>query len=232
MVVAAGIRPEVGLAKEAGIATERGIVVDDAMRTDAPAVMAVGECAQHRGTVYGLWGPLAEQARTAGATVCGDPAAFSGTVPATTLKVAGVDLYAGGTQAATDGQDELVWSDGRRGVYRKLVLQDEQLAGAVLVGDTTDARELSALLRGGQAVPDWMLAAPGQAAERDEPKPGDTVCSCNAVTRGELCDAIAGDGLSTVTEVARSTRATTGCGSCTADVEELLRTVNPPETRA
>ena len=231
VVVAAGIRPEVGLARDAGIATDRGVVVDDAMRTDAPAVMAVGECAQHRGTVYGLWGPLAEQARTAGATVCGDPAAFSGTVPATTLKVAGVDMYAGGAAAAGQGQDELVWSDGRRGVYRKLVLQDERLAGAVLVGDIADAGELSGLLRDQHPVPDWMLAAPGQAAIRDEPGPEDTVCTCNAVTRGQLCDAIAREGLTTVADVGRATRATTGCGSCTSDVQELLRR-NGPETEA
>jgi len=226
VVVAAGIRPEVELARNAGIATDRGIVVDDAMRTDSPDVMAVGECAQHRGTVYGLWGPLAEQARTAGATVCGDPASFTGTVPATTLKVAGVDLYAGGRQIAEHGHDELVWSDGRRGAYRKLVLDGDLLVGAVLVGDVDGASELSSLLRGRQSVPDWLLAGPGQAAEREEPKPEDTVCSCNSVTRGELCDAISDDGLSTVAEVARSTRATTGCGSCTSDVEELLRTVD------
>ena len=223
VVVAAGIRPEVTLAREAGVATSRGVLVDDAMRTDSPGVWAVGECAEHRGTVYGLWGPLAEQARAAGAAVCGDPGRFSGTVPATTLKVAGVNLYAGGVQSAGAGQDELVWSDGRSGAYRKLVLDGDRLVGAVLVGDTRGSRELSGLLRSHDPVPERLLAAPGQATEEPEPSPEDTVCSCNAVTRGELQKAIAGRGLSTVAEVGRATRATTGCGSCTAEVEGLLR---------
>jgi ferredoxin-nitrate reductase len=235
VVVAAGIRPEVTLAREAGVATARGVLVDDAMRTDAPGVWAVGECAEHRGTVYGLWGPLAEQARVAGAAVCGDPGGFSGAVPATTLKVAGVDLYAGGAQSAGTGQDELIFSDGRSGTYRKLVLDGDRLAGAVLVGDTKASRELSGLLRSHDTVPERLLAGPGQAAEEPEPSPEDTVCSCNAVTRGELQRAIGGGGLSTVAEVGRATRATTGCGSCTAEVEELLRAsdrVHREETHA
>ena len=190
VVVAAGIRPEVTLAREAGVATARGVLVDDAMRTDAPGVWAVGECAEHRGTVYGLWGPLAEQARVAGAAVCGDPGGFSGAVPATTLKVAGVDLYAGGAQSAGTGQDELIFSDGRSGTYRKLVLDGDRLAGAVLVGDTKASRELSGLLRSHDSVPERLLGTPGQSVEEPEPSPEDTVCSCNAVTEGR---AAAGD---------------------------------------
>ena len=96
VIVAAGVRAETTLARAAGIAVNRGIVVDDALRTSAPSVWSVGECAEHRGIVYGLWAPLAEQARVAGAGVAGDPAAFHGAVQATTLKVSGIDVYAGG----------------------------------------------------------------------------------------------------------------------------------------
>ena len=223
VVVAAGVRPETTLAREAGIECGRGILVDDSLRTSAPSVLAVGECAEHRGTVYGLWAPLAEQARAAGATACGDPAAFHGAVLATTLKIAGVDVFAGGAQSAGEGQDELLWSDGRRGAYRKLVLAGDRLAGAVLVGHTARAMELSALLRSGAAVPEDLLAPPG-AAGPGEPAsdPAALVCSCNSVSRGVLDAAIRAGGLCTLADVARTTRATTGCGSCVGDVRRIL----------
>ena len=99
VIVAAGVRAETTLARAAGMQCARGIVVDDELRTSAPSVWAVGECAEHRGTVYGLWAPLAEQARVAGARIAGDPGAFHGAVQATTLKVSGVDVYAGGGSA-------------------------------------------------------------------------------------------------------------------------------------
>jgi len=242
VVVAAGVRAETTLARAAGIDCERGILVDDALRTSAPSVLAVGECAEHRGTVYGLWAPLAEQARTAGATACGDPAGFHGAVPATTLKVAGIDLFSGGAQGAAAGQDELLFSDSRRGAYRKLVLSGDRLAGAVLVGDTSGARELSGLLRSGERVPAELLAAPGvSAAPEADPDPAAIVCSCNCVTRGAIDTAIRAGGLSTLTDVARITRASTGCGSCAGDVERILvateneraaEHVHRPETRA
>lgn len=228
VVMAAGVRPEAGLARAAGIETGRGILVDDELRTSAPAVWAVGECAEHRGTVYGLWAPIAEQARAAGASVCGDPAAFHGSVPATTLKVAGVEVFSGGVQSASGEQAEVVWSDGRRGVYRKLVLEGERLVGAVLIGDTAGARRLSALLRSGANVPEQILLPPGSADPvPTEHAPGETVCSCNAVTRGQIDEAIRAGGLTTLQQVSRATRAATGCGSCAGEVEALLRAAAP-----
>jgi ferredoxin-nitrate reductase len=232
VVVAAGVRPETALARAAGIETGRGVLVDDALRTSAPGVWAVGECAEHRGTVYGLWAPLAEQARVAGASVCGDPAGFHGSVPATTLKVAGVDLFAGGAQAAVGGQEEVVWSDGRRGAYRKLVLDGDRLAGALLVGDAAGARELSGLLRAGGQVPERLLCPPGaRPPEPADPDPSETLCSCNDVTRGAIEAAIRAGGLTSLPQVSRATRAATGCGSCAREVEELLRCANDSSIR-
>ncbi|HWC25611.1 MAG TPA: FAD-dependent oxidoreductase, partial [Solirubrobacteraceae bacterium] len=220
VVVAAGVRPETALAAAAGLEVERGIVVDDAMRASAPGVWAVGECAQHRGTVYGLWAPLAEQARVAGAAVCGDPAAFHGAVTATSLKVADVDVFAGGEYS---GADELVWSDSRRGVYRRLVLRGDRLAGAILVGDASVARELSALLRAGGTVPDHLLAPPGAADAPPAPRPDDVVCACNGVRRDAIEQAIAAGALDCGTGVSRATRAASGCGSCASEIEAILR---------
>jgi ferredoxin-nitrate reductase len=224
VVVAAGVRAETSFARAAGLECARGIVVDDELRTSAPAVWAVGECAEHRGTVYGLWAPLAEQARVAGARIAGDPAAFHGAVQATMLKVSGVDVYAGGGSAAPapPGHDEIVLSDTRRGVYRRLVLDGDRLVGGVLVGDVSTARKLSDLLRTGDDIAPEMLEAGGAAAAPISSDPAATICSCNAVTVGEVQAAIARDGLSTIAQVGLRTRATTGCGGCSADVQELL----------
>jgi len=133
VVVSAGVRPETTLAVRAGLETARGIVVDDVLRTSAPAVFAVGECAEHRGVVHGLWAPLAEQARVAGAAIAGDPAAFHPVAPATTLKIAGVDVYAGGRPEAAEHEDEVVLRDTRSGTYRKLILDGDRLTGAILM---------------------------------------------------------------------------------------------------
>jgi ferredoxin-nitrate reductase len=217
VVIAAGVRPETELAAAAGLPVARGIEVDDAMRTGAPRVWAVGECAEHRGTVYGLWAPLAEQARVAGATIAGDPAGFHGAVPATTLKVAGVDLYAGGRAEPLPGDDEVALRDTRRGVYRKLVMRGERLVGALLLGDLADARRCTSALRGEFEADALLAPAPAPGAEADV-----VVCSCNGVTASAVHDAIRARGLSTVAQVANATQATTGCGGCAADVRALL----------
>jgi ferredoxin-nitrate reductase len=128
VVIAAGVVPEVAMAHDAGLEVERGIVVDDELRTSAPGVYAVGECAQHRDVVYGFWAPLLEQAKVAGASLAGAPAAFRGAVPATTLKVAGVELFCGGDPTARPGDDEVAALDTRRRRYRRLLLRDDRLA--------------------------------------------------------------------------------------------------------
>ncbi|MEA2151406.1 MAG: sulfite reductase flavoprotein alpha-component [Solirubrobacteraceae bacterium] len=224
VVVAAGVRAETSLARAAGIACNRGIVVDDALRTSAPSVWSVGECAEHRGTVYGLWAPLAEQARVAGAGVAGDPGVFHGAVQVTTLKVSGVDVYSGGASAGAIAaeHDEIVHSDTRRGIYSRLVLEGDRLVGASLVGDASAARRMSDLLRSGEDVPSELLAGGGASGAPLQLDPAATVCSCNEVTVGDVQAAIRRDGLSTVAQVGRQTRATTGCGGCTADVQALL----------
>jgi len=222
--VAAGVRPETSLAGEAGIAVGRGILVDDELRTDAPGVWAVGECAEHRGQVYGLWAPLAEQARAAGAAVVGDPGGFAGAATATSLKIAGVDLFTGGPAGAGGDQDELLYYDSAGGVYRKLVLEGRRVVGAMVVGDGRSSRRLTELLRTGADVPPGVIA-PEEAGENGAGEPPDEesiLCSCNRKTRGEVLGAIRGEGLATLAEVAGATGASTGCGSCAGEVEELL----------
>jgi ferredoxin-nitrate reductase len=220
-VLAVGIRPETTLAAAAGIEVGRGILVDDSMRTDTPSVWAIGECAEHRGVVHGLWAPAGSQARTAGAGVAGDAAAFHAEVPATNLKVAGTALFAGGDPRAEG--EELVWIDGRRGVYRRLVLDGERLVAATLLGDVTGARELSTLLRSGAPVPEQLLGPPGGATVEAPAGADDLICSCNAVTRGAIEGAIGSGAALSTNDVGRLTRAGTGCGSCLVEIDALLR---------
>jgi ferredoxin-nitrate reductase len=227
VVVAAGVRPEVGLARDAGLEVDRGIVVDDELRTSEPGVHAVGECVQHRGVVYGLWAPLLEQAKAAGAALAGVPAAFRGVTPATTLKVAGVDLFCGGRAVERPGDEEVLALDSRRGRYRRLVLQEGRLVGAVLLGDLRDARRLRELLATGAAVPEALLEPLGEAGAEPDPgrvgsDPRATVCACMSVAQGDIVAAIRDRGAETVEAIAAHTRATTGCGGCASDVRAVL----------
>ncbi|MGD9837206.1 MAG: NAD(P)/FAD-dependent oxidoreductase [Afipia sp.] len=147
VVFAAGIRPNVALAKEAGVPINRGIVVDDQLRAGHDGVFALGECAEHRGTCYGLVEPAYEQARVLADHLAGRDALYSGSVVSTNLKVSGVSVFSAGDFLGESGADTLVFNDERRGTYKKLVVADGRLKGAVLVGDTQDALWYLELIR-------------------------------------------------------------------------------------
>ena len=147
VIFAAGIRPNVTLAKEAGLTVNRGVVIDDCLRTNSPDIFALGECAEHRGTCYGLVEPAYEQARILARYLAGKPASYQGSVVATNLKVSGVSVFSAGDFAGSPGSESLVLSDARRGTHQKLVIAEERLTGAVLVGDVTDALWYLELIR-------------------------------------------------------------------------------------
>ncbi|WP_375310268.1 NAD(P)/FAD-dependent oxidoreductase [Bradyrhizobium sp. A5] len=147
VIFAAGIRPNVALARDAGIAVNRGIVVNDEMQTASPDIYALGECAEHRGTCYGLVEPAYEQARVLARHLAGRPAAYQGSVVSTNLKVSGVSVFSAGDFMGGEGSESLVLSDRRRGTYKKLVIGDGRLTGAVLIGDTADALWYLELIR-------------------------------------------------------------------------------------
>jgi nitrite reductase (NADH) large subunit len=139
VIFAAGIRPNIALAKEAGIPVNRGVIVDDQLQTGVSDIFALGECAEHRGICYGLVEPAYEQARVLAQHLAGRKAAYAGSVTATNLKVSGVGVFSAGDFMGVDGSEAIVLNDARRGVYKKLVIGDGRLIGAVLVGDTADA---------------------------------------------------------------------------------------------
>jgi nitrite reductase (NADH) large subunit len=147
VIFAAGIRPNIALARDAGVPVNRGIVVDDHLETGAPDIFALGECAEHRGTCYGLVEPAYEQARVLAKRLAGHAASYTGSVVATNLKVSGVSVFSAGDFIATGGSETIVLNDRRRGTYKKLVIGEGLLAGAVLVGDTQDALWYLELIR-------------------------------------------------------------------------------------
>jgi nitrite reductase (NADH) large subunit len=139
VIFAAGIRPNTALAREGGIPVNRGIVVDDHLQAGAADVFAIGECAEHRGTCYGLVEPAYEQARVLARHLSGHDAAYTGSVVATNLKVSGVGVFSAGDFTGSDGSESLVLRDVDHGTYKKLVIAEGRLTGALLIGDTADA---------------------------------------------------------------------------------------------
>jgi nitrite reductase [NAD(P)H] large subunit len=222
VVISIGIRPQVQLARDSGLAVERGIVVDDRMVTSHEAVLAVGECAEHRGVVHGIVAPIHEQAAVAAQTLVGGGAAYEGSVPSAKLKVMGVDLV---TVGAAEGAREVVLADEDAGSYRKLVVGADGLAdGAVLLGDVRGHELLLEAVRSGEEVPDGLalLQRAGEATAADLPDTAQ-VCNCNGVCKGEILGAIRERELGSTQEVVATTRAGSGCGSCKPLVGELLR---------
>jgi nitrite reductase (NADH) large subunit len=139
VVFAAGIRPNTALAKEAGISVNRGVVVDDHLQTSAPNIFALGECAEHRGICYGLVEPAYEQAKVLAGHLASRETNYQGSVVATNLKVSGVSVFSAGDFMGSEGSESILLSDVRRGTYKKLVIADGKLTGAVLIGETSDA---------------------------------------------------------------------------------------------
>ncbi|MGI3775723.1 MAG: FAD-dependent oxidoreductase [Janthinobacterium lividum] len=231
VVISAGVRANVEIGRECGLTVERAILVDDAMRSvDDPAVYVVGECAQHRGRVYGLVSPLWEQARVFADHVTGvDPdAAYTGSKLATKLKVMGVELASMGQTEPTDENDEVVqFTEPRRGTYKKLIVRDGRLVGGILMGDISKAAYLMQAYDRDSPLPHERLSllfdigGPPQAVTLDEMPADAQVCNCNGVSKATL-GACVEAGERDPKAVMAATRAGMGCGSCKTLVGEVV----------
>ncbi|MGH6998624.1 MAG: (2Fe-2S)-binding protein, partial [Phenylobacterium sp.] len=235
LVMAVGIRPNVALARDSGLEIGRGVVVDDAMRTSDPAILAVGECAEHRGQCYGLVAPIWEMCKALGQTLTQGEGAYEGSVLSTRLKVSGVDVFSAGKFGGGVECEDIVFRDAGRGVYKRVVLEDGKVAGAVLFGDAADGPWYFDLMKSGAPVADiretlifgqtvteglrGLDPSAAVAAMADEAE----VCGCNGVCKGEITGAITGQGLATLDSVRAVTKASASCGSCTPLVEKLLK---------
>jgi nitrite reductase (NADH) large subunit len=231
LVIAAGIRPNVGLAQRAGLTVERAIVTDDHMRSiDDDDVYVVGECAQHRGQVYGLVAPLWEQAKVLADHLTGTDlgSAYHGSRIATKLKVAGVDVASMGIKAPEHPDDEFVqYSEPRHGVYKTIVIRDGKLVGATLVGDVSKVSFLTQAFDTGLPLPDerislmFDIGTPDVAVGVSELADDAQVCNCNGVSKGALVACVR-DGTTSVTGVMAKTKAGKGCGSCKELVGQVV----------
>ncbi|MER7662209.1 MULTISPECIES: nitrite reductase large subunit NirB [unclassified Streptomyces] len=226
VVFSAGVRPRDQLARDMGleVGARGGIVVDGQCRTSDPAVFAIGECALAAdGRVYGLVAPGYEMAETAAGALAGEIGVFTGADMSTKLKLLGVDVASfGDAHGAAEGCLDVVYSDSRSGVYKKLVVgAGGELLGGVLVGDAEQYGLLRPLTGSVPPVSPEQLVLPAGAgapvALGPSALPDDAViCSCHNVTKGEIC------ACSSLPEVKKCTKAGTGCGSCVKVIGQLL----------
>jgi nitrite reductase (NADH) large subunit len=159
IVMAIGIRPRIDLVHKTAIRCHRGISVNDRMQTSVPGIFAIGECADHRGIVYGLVEPAYEQARVAAHAICGRDAVYQGSVLSTNLKVSGVPVFSAGDFDGI-GAEHVVLRDEPGGSYRKFVIREGRLAGVVMIGDTADALWYCDLIRSGRDLSPFRASLP------------------------------------------------------------------------
>jgi nitrite reductase (NADH) large subunit len=234
VVMAVGIRPNAGIAREAGLEVNRGIVTNDRMVTSDPAILAVGECAEVGGNVYGLVAPLYQMARVAAGTLAGVPVdRFVHTETATKLKVTGIDLYSIGDFADGEDRDEIVLRDAASGIYKRVILRENRVIGTVLFGDTSDGgwfadlpllqvdvSQMRDTLIFGQIFQGGAVADPLAAVAA---LPGDAeICGCNGICKSGITGAIMAKGLTSLDDVRAHTKASASCGTCTPLVEKLM----------
>lgn len=235
VVLACGVRPEVDLARKAGLAVDKGVVVDDQLRTSDPDIFAIGDCAQHRGQVYGLVAPAWEQAAVLADVLTLRRAVYTGSRTITRLKAMGLEVAAIGETApgladVGGGLEVLQWADPARQIYKKLVIRDGVVAGALLLGDLATVGIVTQAFDRGTELPAERLHLLFARTDADPAPAADDaiVCVCNGVSAGRLRAC----GARTVAEAALATRATTGCGTCAASVAALLHAPAVQETPA
>jgi len=234
VVMAVGIRPNVKLAREAGLAVGRGIHVDDHLVTSDANILAVGECVEHNGQIYGLVAPLWEMCRSLADGLVATPSGYAGSVTSTKLKVSGIDVFSAGDFSGGEGCEDIVMRDAARGIYKRVVVKDDRVIGAVLYGDTQDGNWYFDLLKKREDVADIRdmlifgqafasgggVGANPNAAVAAMADDGE-ICGCNGVSKGKVAAAITG-GATTLDAVRACTKASASCGSCTGLVEGLL----------
>jgi nitrite reductase (NADH) large subunit len=230
VVLACGVRPRVDTARASGLPVNKGILVNDTLATEVPGVYALGECAEHRGRTYGIVTPVWEQAAVLADVLTGanPQARYRGSKLYTRLKVAGVDVASMGTLQPELERDEVIQIvEERRDCYRKMIVRDGKLVGAMLVGNTAATAALVQLFDRGDPVPSDPLEL--LCTLRAAPSSGErVVCNCNKVTEQTLCDAIDA-GAGSTEALGERTRAGTGCGSCKGELSQLLAKRIKPE---
>lgn len=240
VIVATGIRPNIELARRARLNVGRGIRVDDHMRTSDPFVFAVGECAEHRGQVYGLVAPGLEQAAVAAHSMAGGNVHYGGSIAATRLKVLSQPVFSMGEVGAEELPEaarQHVYSVRAENRYRKLVVRRGRLIGALAMGSWDAIPRIQEAVTNGRRVWPWQLwhfrrhgtLWREDGAQQVADWPATTVvCNCTGVTRGRLSEAMAA-GCRSAAELSACTGAAGVCGSCKPLLAELAGSAGPRE---
>ena len=231
IVISAGIRPITEIAQVSGITVNKGIVCDDHMRTNVPEIFALGECVEHHGKIYGLVDPIWEQARVLADVITGtnSQARYEGSKTAAKLKVMGVELVSIGAKDAEKPSDELVvYRELKRNIYKKVVIRDEKILGAILLGDTEYADTLMRMFLAEQKVPEnpselLFGAVAGEALLNAADLPDHAqICNCNGVCKKEIVNAIVNDNCQSVSAVGVKTKASRACSSCRSMIAQII----------
>ena len=233
LCMAVGIRPNTALAQEAGLAVGRGIHVDDQMQTSAEDIFAVGECVEHEGALFGLVAPLYDQAKVLAKTLMGEDASFKQRSLSTKLKVTGCDLFSAGDFADGEEREDIVYRDPSRGVYKRLVIENNRLIGTVMYGDTADSSWFLGLIQAGEDISEMretLIFGPAyQRGSAVDPlsavaalTPEAEICGCNGICKQTIVDAI-NAGATDLATVRSTTKASASCGTCTGLVEQVLQ---------
>jgi len=236
VVLACGIRPRIEVARASGIPVNKGVLVNDTLATQVPGVYAVGECAEHAGKIYGIVTPIFEQATVLADVLTGNRprARYRGSKLYTRLKVAGIEVASMGlTEAGLETDEVIQVIEERKSSYRKLIVRDGRLIGAMLVGDVEASANLVQLFDRGDPLPDNRLdilcsadAAAGGGASADR-----MVCNCNKVSEATIVETIQ-EGHTSVAALAEQTKAGTGCGSCKGLLVQLIERHGQPSAKA
>ncbi len=230
VIISIGIRPNVDLARRAGIAIGRGIIVQDDFSCSEPDVYAIGECSQHRNRVYGLVAPIWDQVQCLAERLTNEQSqvVYQGSLESTKLKVMGVELAVMGEKEAVHEDDEVItFSDPSRGVYKKLIVREDRLAGAILLGEAPTAPRMLQMFERRSVLPEnrvellFPLANESKELDVTELPDSAQICNCNGVSKGKIVAAVKA-GQCSLKMLCDATRAGTGCGSCKSQVQALL----------
>lgn len=230
--MAVGIRPETRIAVDAGLEVERGITVNDAMQTSDPSIFALGECVEHRQQLFGLVAPLYDQAKVLTKSLLNEDAEFRPVQTATKLKVTGCDLFSAGDFADGEGREDIVFRDPGRGIYKRLVLENNRIIGIVMYGETTDGNWFYGMMKDQTDISDMretLIFGPGfQGGAPSDPMaavaalpPEAEICGCNGVCKSKITEAVLA-GADSLDKVRATTKASNSCGTCTGLVQQVM----------
>jgi ferredoxin-nitrate reductase len=225
VVYAVGTRPNIEFAVESGLDAASGVIVNDYMQTSDPDIFAIGEIAEHRGKMMGITAAAEKQADVLANFIHGDlQSLYDGAVPMNILKLSGLDLCSLGIPEIPvngEGYDEILFIDKSLRYYKKCIIKDDRLVGAILIGDKSEFAEFKSLIENKIELSERRMQLL-RSGKKVEPIMGKLVCSCNQVGEGNLTKLIE-EGCNSLTSLCQRSGAGLGCGSCKPEIQQIIK---------